>query len=101
MVDERMHAPLPPKNTHPHPQTDRQTDTLTHKNTHTTHAAEVWLERRSAYTRSLAVMSMAGYILGARFSSFFLFCCAMVFRFSPKASQVLFDNNDARTESSF
>lgn len=27
--------------------------------------AEVWLERRSTYTRSLAVMSMAGYILGA------------------------------------
>jgi len=26
--------------------------------------AEVWLERRSNYTRSLAVMSMVGYILG-------------------------------------
>ncbi|KAJ2366834.1 phosphatidylinositol kinase- protein kinase tor1, partial [Coemansia sp. RSA 2610] len=26
--------------------------------------AEVWLERRTNYTRSLAVMSMAGYILG-------------------------------------
>jgi hypothetical protein len=27
-------------------------------------SSEVWLERRTNYTRSLAVMSMAGYILG-------------------------------------
>ena len=26
--------------------------------------SEVWLERRTNYTRSLAVMSMVGYILG-------------------------------------
>lgn len=26
--------------------------------------SEVWLERRNNYTRSLAVMSMVGYILG-------------------------------------
>ena len=26
--------------------------------------AEVWLERRTTYTRSLATMSMVGYILG-------------------------------------
>ena len=28
------------------------------------HSAEVWLERRTNYTQSLAVMSMVGYILG-------------------------------------
>jgi phosphatidylinositol kinase/protein kinase (PI-3 family) len=27
-------------------------------------SSEVWLERRTNYARSLAVMSMAGYILG-------------------------------------
>jgi FKBP12-rapamycin complex-associated protein len=27
-------------------------------------AVQVWLERRTNYTRSLALMSMAGYILG-------------------------------------
>lgn len=27
--------------------------------------SEIWLERRNNFTRSLAVMSMAGYILGA------------------------------------
>lgn len=27
-------------------------------------SSEVWLERRTAYTRSTAVMSMVGYILG-------------------------------------
>ena len=26
--------------------------------------SEVWLERRTTYTRSLAVMSMVGYVLG-------------------------------------
>ena len=26
--------------------------------------SEAWLERRTCYTRSLAVMSMVGYILG-------------------------------------
>ena len=30
----------------------------------------MWLERRGAYTLSLAVMSMAGYILGAFFAGF-------------------------------
>jgi FKBP12-rapamycin complex-associated protein len=28
------------------------------------HNSEVWLDRRTNYTRSLAVMSMVGYILG-------------------------------------
>src|SRR6185503_11056446 len=28
------------------------------------HSSEVWLDRRTNYTRSLAVMSMVGYILG-------------------------------------
>ena len=27
-------------------------------------SSEVWLERRTSYTRSTAVMSMVGYILG-------------------------------------